>query len=274
MPWWVTLAALSLFALPVLSSSFILFAYPVESFLLLGLLVFALLVFVVDAIKARGVPRWSLLYAGLFLSVPVSALLAGSRPMAYLHDQGVGAGGELARYAWQAVTSGAFWLSLLAILGLVVLLCDVLPPLRPAWTAIRRDWTGLSFTLYGAVVFVFVVDWDEYQHEGPYVVAGTFALALGAWVHLHSQTARRRLLSLLWGMTVAMWIMAIGKWVIVPRQDWPVWFSWHPPQRERWFESLREVIAWVWMAIALLAPALLSLLPSAQEPARISLDSA
>ncbi|HUT20483.1 MAG TPA: hypothetical protein VM366_15105 [Anaerolineae bacterium] len=266
-PWWAMLAVVSLFALPVLAASFTIVSRPIEQCLFLGLLAFALLAFARDAIKIKRAPRWSLPYAGLLLVVPVSSLLYGSSPMVRLHGHVVRAGDELSRYAWQAIRGGALWLSLLAILGLVVLLCAMLPSLRPAWRAIHRDWTGLSFLLYGTVVFVYFVDLNEYQYEGPYVVAGMLSLVLGAWAYLRGKTTRRRILALLSGMTLAMWIVAIGKWVIVPRQDWPVWFDWHPPESERWFESLGEVIAWVWMMVALAAPALLALLPRAQEPA-------
>lgn len=266
-PWWAMLAALSLFALPVLTASLTIFPRPVEPFLFLSLLGFVFLAFAVDAVKTKRAPRWSLPYAGLLLIVPVSFLVRGSGPMARLHGQVVRAGDELSRYTWQAIGAGALWLSLLAILGLAVLLCAALPPFRPVWRAIRRDWTGLSFLLYGTVVFVYFVDLNEYQHEGPYVVAGMLSLALGAWTYLRSKTTRHRILALLSGMTLAMWIIAIGKWIIVPRQNWPVWFSWHAPENERWFESLGEMIVWVWMVVALLAPALLSLLPRAQRPA-------
>lgn len=265
--WWNMLAALSLFALPVLAASFTIVSRPIEQFLFLCLLALALLAFAVDAVKTRRAPRWSLPYAGLLLVVLVSFLVRGSGPMARLHGQVVRAGDELSRYTWQAIGAGMLWLSLLAILGLVVLLCATLPPLRPAWRALRRDWTALSFLLYGTVVFAYLVNLNEYEHEGPYVVAGMLSLALGAWAHLRGKTIRHRILALLSGMTLAMWTMAIGKWVIVPRQDWPAWFGWHPPESERWFESLREVIVWVWMMVAFLAPALLSLLPRGREPA-------
>jgi hypothetical protein len=265
-PWWAMLAALSVFVLPVLAASFTIVSRSVEQVLFLGLLAFALLAFAVDTVKTRRAPRWSLPYAGLLLVVPVSFLVRGSGPLTRLHGRVVRAGDELSRYTWQAIRGGELWLSLLGILGLVVLLCATLPPLRLAWRAIRREWTGLSFLLYGTVVFVYFVDLNEYQYEGPYVVAGMLSLALGAWTYLRGKTTRRRMLALLSGMTLAMWIMAIGKWVIVPRQDWPLWFGWHPPESERWFESLGEVIAWVWMMVALLAPALLALLPRPQEP--------
>jgi len=260
-PWWAMLAALSLFALPVLTASFTIVSRPIEQFLLLGLLAVALLAFVVDAVKTRRVPRWSLPYAGLLLIVPVSFLVRGSSAVARLHTQVARTGDALSRYTWQAIGAGALWLSLLAILGLAVLIAATLPFSRPVWQAIRRDWTGLSFLLYGTVVFAYLVDLNEYEYEGPYVVAGMLSLAVGAWAYLRGKTTRRRILALLSGTPLAMWVMAIGKWVIVPRQDWPQWFGWHPPETERWFESLGEVIAWAWMMVALLAPALLSLLP-------------
>ena len=63
-----------------------------------------------------------------------------------------------------------------------------------------------------------------------------------------------------------MWIMAVGKWIILPRQDWGPWFDLHPPESERWFEFTSEVIAGAWMMIAIPAPALLGLLPGEKNP--------
>lgn len=263
--WWAMLAALSLFALPVLTASFTTFSRAVEQPLFLGLLAYAVVAVVVDALRSKHVPHWALPYAGLLLIVPVSSLVWRSSPMAHLHGQVVRPGDELSRYMWQAARGGALWLSLLVILGLITAICASLPHLRPAWQAIRREWTGLSFLLYGTAVYAYLVDLNEYQHEGPYVVAGMLSLALGAWAYLRGKTARRRILPLLVGMTLAMWTLALGKWAIVPRQEWPVWFAWHPPESERWFESLGELITWAWMTAALLAPALLSVLPKTRK---------
>jgi len=265
-PWWAMLAAIVLFVLPALGSFDGVLPAPIGPFLILGLLAFVLVVFAVDVIKTRRIPCWSLPYAGLVLSILVLfGQRLADRQMTHLHSRVVSVGNEPSRLAWQAITSGLFWFSLLAVLGVGILAFALLPPLRPVFAKIRRDWTKLSFLLYGAVVFVYILDFDEYQHKGGYVLAGTLFLALGAWLYLRGKTSRGHVLVLLSGMTLAMWIMAVGKWIIVPLQDWPVWSSWHPPGIERWFESGREVITWVWMMVAVSGPGLLGLLPREKE---------
>lgn len=267
-PWWAMLAAVALFVLLALVPFESVVPAPLGLALLFGLLTFVLVVFVVDAIKIRHLPRWSLPYAGFILSILVlSGPSPADRQMAYLRSWAVSIGDELSRFVWQAITSGLFWFSMLAVLGVGVLAFALLPPLRPTFAKVRQDWTRLSFLLYGAVVFVYIVDFDEYRHHGGYVLAGALSLALGTWFYLRGKTTRRRILALLSGMTLAMWTMAVGKWIIVPRQDWPVWFGWHAPETERWFESGREVIAWGWMMVAVSAPGLLGLLPRRKEAA-------
>jgi hypothetical protein len=61
-----------------------------------------------------------------------------------------------------------------------------------------------------------------------------------------------------------MWVAAVGKWVLVPQQDWAEWFRWHPPQNERWFEVEVALIGWAWMMVVIALPGLLSRSPSAQ----------
>jgi hypothetical protein len=58
-----------------------------------------------------------------------------------------------------------------------------------------------------------------------------------------------------------MWIAALGKWYLVPLQDWPGWFERYNSEIERWFEPGRTVADWICILAALLAPVLLKLLP-------------
>jgi len=92
------------------------------------------------------------------------------------------------------------------------------------------------------------------------------SLAAGAWGYLRSASSRKRLLALLAGVILAMSSMTVGKWIIVPRQDWPVWFGWHPVETERWFESLRTLVEAGWMLVVISIPALLNLLPRPAQP--------
>ena len=61
--------------------------------------------------------------------------------------------------------------------------------------------------------------------------------------------------------------MSVGKFILVPLQDWPMWFQWHSKGVERWFESLRSLIELGWMLLALIASSVLNLLPLAKKPA-------
>jgi glucan phosphoethanolaminetransferase (alkaline phosphatase superfamily) len=270
-PWWALLATTVLFLLPGLGVIgrwlYPLIPAPQGQYLVLGILGLLIIGFFIELFKARSFPRWGLPYAGFFLAIiffyGLQYLVVA--PLVTFWMPAVQPGDELGRLMSQALTSGYAWLFLLLCLGLVLLISAALPPLRGIARSARQDWTKLSFLLYGAVVLVYLIDFDEYQHEELYVVIGVIAFVLGAWSYLRSVTPRRRWLALLLGVTLAMLSMAVGKWIIVPSQDWPQWFQWHAPETERWFESIREIFAWGWIVLALSAPALLSLLPHAKE---------
>ena len=63
---------------------------------------------------------------------------------------------------------------------------------------------------------------EEYHYEEPWKFAAWVYLALGGWLYLRLKTNIQRILALIGGVTLAMWTAAIGKWIIVPFQDWPV----------------------------------------------------
>ena len=83
------------------------------------------------------------------------------------------------------------------------------------------------------------------------------AMAYGAWNYLREDRPFRRFLALLTGVTLAMWVVGIGKWLLVPHQEWTIWFGTHPPEQERWFEAGTALIGWVWMVIILVLPVFL-----------------
>jgi hypothetical protein len=170
-------------------------------------------------------------------------------------------GNEEARLRNQALMEGFFWIGRLLLVGLTILVCAVVPPLRPLYQRIRRDWTLLSFILYGAAIGTVALAFDEYGYDTPYAIASMIFLAAGAWAYLRAQRPGHRLLALLIGATLSMGTIAAGKWLIVPLQNWPQWLAWHPPQVERRFESLRTVAEMGWMLLVIAAPAVLALWP-------------
>lgn len=225
--------------------------------LYLGLLAFAVIVSSVGIIK--GLPIWALPSIGLLLA---GLVLSGRAilELSWLKDQIVTVGYELSRYVYSAIYQGIFWLSLLLLTIILFLILASLPRYRPLSQRLKQDWTLLSFTLYGASVVVLFINWDNYLYLEPYKFAAILFLAGGAWGYLRSTSSRKRLLSLLAGAILAMTTIAIGKWILVPQQEWTWWFQWHPPQTERWFESLGALIELGWIMIVLAAPGLLGLL--------------
>jgi hypothetical protein len=162
----------------------------------------------------------------------------------------------LSRVLWQFHLPVLFWLGMLAALGIIVGLCALVPPLRPFYQRLRGDWTLAPFLLYGGALVMFLIDFDDYQHELPAVLLCMLWLAGGAWAYLHGTRPWQRLAALLAGATLAMATMGVGKWLIVPLQDWPFWFTNHTPESERWFEALRAIPAWLTMLAALAVTAL------------------
>jgi hypothetical protein len=102
---------------------------------------------------------------------------------------------------------------------------------------------------------------NQYRYEKPYAVASTFCLMTGAWLYLRSSKRWKRTLSLLVGLTLAMWTAAAGLWSEGYWQSLNNWQSWGSSESERWFEGFRAILAWGWMVLAICAPALLRFLP-------------
>jgi hypothetical protein len=229
--------------------------------LYLGLFAFAVTVSSVGIIK--GLPIWALPSIGLLLSGLVLSgrgILELSWLKSLLKDQIVTVGYELSRYVYSAIYQGIFWVSLLLLTIILFLILTALPRYRPLSQRLKHDWTLLSFTFYGASAVVLFINWDNYLYLEPYKFAAILFLAGGAWGYLRSTSSRKRLLSLLAGAILAMTTIAIGKWILVPQQEWTQWFQWFPPQTERWFESLRTLIELGWIMIVLAVPGLLGLL--------------
>lgn len=143
---------------------------------------------------------------------------------------------------------------------IVIFLLRIWPLTGTIWQRIRDDWTQLSFIIYGGIVWYIVLIFDEYSHDEPWLFAAWISLALGCWLYLESREPIQRILILLCGATLAMWIVAGGKWVLTPLQTWPVNL-----ESERWFESLSAMVSWVAIIVVLMIPVLLNLLPQRRK---------
>lgn len=221
---------------------------------------------------ARGFPRWSLPYLGLALSAAsflfVFQWVADLASPAVLARLGPGPWDESTRLVLQGLWAGLMWLSLFVILMVVLGVLALVRRFNDFLRRIYQDWTQVSYILYGGVLMALVLAFDDYRYEEPYAVASSLCLAAGALLYLRSPQRWQRGMALLSGLTLAMWIIALGKWLLVPSQDWEIWFAWHPPQTERWFAARRTLLEWVWMMLFLLAPALIKRLTAVRSVLR------
>ena len=216
----------------------------------------------------RGFPRWSLPYFGLALSACsflfifqwAADLVAPtfiSRMVAAPHN-------ESTHLLLQVFWAGLMWISLFVLVFVVLGVLALFRRFRTFLWRIRQDWTLVSYILYAGAMFMLALAFNQYRYESPYAMASTFCLITGAWLYLRSSQRWKRTLSLLVGLTLAMWTAAVGLWSGAPWQNWNNWQSWGSLEYERWFEGLRTILAWGWMVVAICATALLRLLPMPQ----------
>lgn len=210
-------------------------------------------------------PRWSMVFGGLLVSVVgiysvfsffnrtfESQISSWYRNLALWTPN--------SRLLWQWIHEGMFWVAILVTFLILAGLIALIPWFRSFTRRLWKDWTLISYIFYGASLLIFFIDFDEYRYDEWYRLASMLALAMGAWGYLRASSPVRRTAALLVGITVCMAIMGVGKYFLVPLQDWAQWFRWHSAETERWFESLRTIASWFWMIVFIGLPGLLQTL--------------
>jgi len=200
----------------------------------------------------KGVPRWFMPYLGLPMPI-ISVLLFG---ILMERLEGV----WWFRLPWflsDFLQQGLLWVGLIGSIVLLVAVVRSIPKFHPFYKRLRDDWTLLCFVLYGGMPFVLVLTFDEYKHDEPYMFLAFLILAVGGWFYLRNGDPWKKNLYLYVGVALSMLVAAVGKAVIRPIQDWPVYFdpsSWEP-------EAIRTMITWIWLALIMLLPLALKSLP-------------
>lgn len=192
----------------------------------------------------KGMPRWSLPYLGFLLailSLYVFSAVFGT-PIYFLfrdyRDQSV----LFIDILWD----GIYWYGLLFAILLLVLLSRV----SPAFQHFKNDWTRPDFVLYGGVPFALWITFDGYVGDEPYTLSAFLVLAVGAWLYLRSTSERTRFGSLFIAMTLAMFIAAVGKVLLIPSQTWPITIDGGLAR-----SSFRHTITmWGWFALGMMIP--------------------
>ncbi|MEW5871493.1 MAG: hypothetical protein AB1894_19625 [Chloroflexota bacterium] len=220
----------------------------------------------------RGLPRWSLPYlslaislAGYFVLFEWVADLVSPLLISRL-TPGDWQGDEL--LLLQAFWAGFLWLGLFAFTFLVIGLLVLVRRFRSLYWRIRQDWTLASFILYGEAVLALIVLFDGYSRQEPYFIASFMLLAGGAWMYLRSPVPWQRVLSLVGALSFSMWVVAFSKWLPVT-QRWSDWFQSASLQVERSYEARRVLVEWGWLVLVLLLPTLFAMFP---DKKRLSLQ--
>jgi hypothetical protein len=199
----------------------------------------------------KGAPRWFMPYLGLPL--PIISLLVFNtlvnpewRGFPFLR--------ESSWFIKQVFHQGVLWIWLLLSILLILLLTRLVPRLRSFHQRLRSDWTLLCFLLYGAMPFMIVLSFEEFKREEPYLLLSFMTLALGGWLYLRNSSSWNKFWSLLFGMTLAMFIAVMGQTFLYessfPHTTFP-----------RWTTTLSTVIMWMWMVLFMIISAGLNLLP-------------
>jgi len=146
-------------------------------------------------------------------------------------------------------------LPVLGMLAVLLLLARLVPPLRPFHQRVSRDWSLLSFLLYGALIPPVLMN-DAYRYLELYETGALLVLAGGAWQFLKSPSPWRRLGWLLIAGVLSFGVMAFGIYQVLPLQVW----AGHSFFGRGW-ETLNPLLSIPSALIYLSLPALLTFFP-------------
>lgn len=208
----------------------------------------------------KGIPRWSMPGLGLLLAVAnyillglVGGLLVALNlvPLPLLRE----------------IFETGFSNVGIIVLTLVVLLATIsIKPIRPFFHRMREDWTLLPFALYGIMPLVMYARFDEYRGSVPYEISIALILLVSLLLYLRNTQPGRKLLALGIGITLAMTVETIGKWILIPSQSWIDLLQLYPIEQTIKSELTNTVYRWFWVMVVVFFPALLGLLARDKQP--------
>jgi hypothetical protein len=206
-----------------------------------------------------GLPRWFFPYIGFLLSI--ACMYGFSTYMDKWHALPFQTLYSDFWFVDQIVFQGFLWGGLTLISILFVALTALLPFMR----RLKTDWTLLSFLLYGAVPFPLMITFDDYPYDGG--LSSFFAFLIfvaGIWFYLRTDDPRRQFWVLFGTMTVSL-LFAAGAKAIIYQYFWDGLrhFTW-------WTEMMSTIIMWMWLALTMLIPLVLNLLPRSENASHVT----
>lgn len=177
----------------------------------------AVLLFLAVMIAAgllRGVPLWSVPYLGIILVVAGYLYLfqwvASLVSPALISNFSPGQWDRSTYLLLKVISNGMLWLMLFCLTLLVVALLALLNRFQPLFSRTRHDWTMLSYILYGESVFALIFLFNNHRFDRSFIITSLLCLGIGLWFYLRYASSWKRLLALLGGLSLAMWIAIFG----------------------------------------------------------------
>jgi hypothetical protein len=201
---------------------------------------------------AKGYPAWALPTLGALLFMVWSPLKWGAQGaiLIALHPRGNYWPAAIPdKLAQQARLDVAF----LAIAVLMAALLLLLSP--PLWRRARRDWSSLSFLLYGMAIPYVILN-DPYRGLEPYEAVSALLLAAGAALFVLAPKRWQRLLALVAALLLAHPLLSLGIYQIFHAQT----FAGPDPSFRLW-EAIQPVLELPVLVALVCLPALLALWP-------------
>jgi len=222
-----------------------------------GLLFLGLICVLLVTGLRMGAPRWFLPYLGFEFSL----INLFTHTLIFPPDwSGFSFLQYASRFVRGFVYQGTVWIGVIVLVILLVLFAALIPRFRPLYQRLKEDWTLLAFVIYGAVPLAIILTFDDYQGEGLYVLIANLILAIGGWFYLRTQIPWKRYVILFTGLALSMAVAAAGKAIIYK-------YFWEGVRHFTWqSEMMSTVTLWIWLALFMLTPLALKLLPRSDTP--------
>jgi hypothetical protein len=111
-------------------------------------------------------------------------------------------------------------LLVLVTLGIIAMLLLIVTAWIPAFRRwVCRDWTQLSFFLYGLAILPMFMN-DEYHHLAIYQGASMLVLAAGAGLYLKTESRWRRVLPLVAAAVISQALAMVALYQSIPLEKW------------------------------------------------------
>jgi hypothetical protein len=169
---------------------------------LAGMLVLGTLFLILAALGITGLlvrlPRWSLTYAGVSLTLLTLSLIAYSNQFGLISISA----------AWSVlhlnvVLMGVFLVVLTLSTWILLWASGHIRLMQPFAANLKHDHTLISFMFYGGALVLTLSHYEDIPNGGVYLMLSALALAAGAWGYLRAAAPATRIWALIGGTTLA-----------------------------------------------------------------------